>query len=386
MRRLTRRERDAIAVGSPDGLSEQEAAAFAKLQPSLPAGAVIWEHRAIRFGPFCGVLRAGGVTVELLPKVDDGRHSDESARGLLISMLRTTGTLSVSSAGEAPLGQQSMHLLDHFILDFCARVNSALRGGAIARYQEHDQNLHALRGRLRLTDHLRVNAFDHSRLFCSFDERTTDNPYNRILKAVLALLRPLAIGSHAKATVASLLHRFDEVAGASVTPLEIDRLIFDRMIRRWEPVFEHAKWLLQGLFPDVRAGEIDGTCLLFNMEKLFEAFLGVKLRRAWQNAALVGFRFCLQGPQKSLAQTDSGTAFSLKPDITVQKDGDVIRVFDAKWKRLDPRKPNAGISPADVYQLSAYASRYRCRSVSLVYPATTDCPAGLVGSFRTQYS
>lgn len=210
-------------------------------------------------------------------------NADDSARGLLVAMLRATGVLTVSKAGDAALGQQRMHLLDHFIMDFCTRVQAALRGGAIARYQEHAENLNALRGRLRLTEHLCLNAFYQSRLFCGFDERTIDNPYNRALKAVLIRLLHQAIGAQAKANVAALLHRFDGVAHVPVTPQDIECLSFDRMIRRWQPVFDRAKWLLQGLFPDVRFGEIDGTCLLFNMERLFEAFLGVKLRQAWQD-------------------------------------------------------------------------------------------------------
>ena len=381
MRRLTLRERDALPIGTDEGLSETEAAAFARLQPSLPPGSLTWQHRAIRFGPFCGVLRAGDVTVELLPKIDDGQDRNEGARGLLVAMLRTTGNLTVSSAGESTLGQQRMHLLDQFILDFCARVNAALRGGAIAHYQNHEENLNALRGRLNLNNHLRQNAFDRSYLFCNFDERTIDNPHNRALKAVLAVLRPGAISAHARATVAALLHRFDDVALQPVTPQDIARLTFDRMTKSWEPIFERAKWLLQGLFPDVRSGEMDGTCLLFNMERLFEAFLGAKLRQAWQGTP-DGFRIVLQGPQKSLAQSDAGHAFRLHPDITVLDDGGVVRIFDAKWKRLDPKAPSSGVSPSDVYQLAAYASRYSCERVALVYPASVACPSGLVESYR----
>ena len=382
MRRLTLRERDSLPIGTDDGLSEAEAAAFARLQPVLPAGSLTWEHRAIRFGPFCGVLRAGDVTVELLPKIDDGQDRDESARGLLVAMLRITGYLAVSGAGEAALGQQRMHLLDQFILDFCARLNAALRSGAIARYQDHEENLNSLRGRLILSDHLRRNAFDRSRLFCSFDERTVDNSHNHVLKAVLSCLRPRGISAQVKATVAALLHRFYDVALRPVTPRDIDRLPFDRMTRRWEPILGRAKWLLQGLFPDVRSGEVDGTCLLFNMERLFEAFLGAKLRQAWQGAPDCRFQIMLQGPQKSLAQSDAGPAFRLRPDITILDDGRAVRIFDAKWKRLNPKARSSGLSPSDVYQLVTYASRYGCERVVLVYPASVDCPPGLVENYR----
>ena len=288
MKQFTLRERDSLQVGPTAGLTEQEAAAFARLQPALPAGALAWEHRAIRFGPFCGVLRAGEVCVELLPKIDDGLDRDESARGLLVAMLSATGTLSVSKAGAASLGQQRMHLLDIFILDFCERVHSALRAGAIARYQEQMDNLNALRGRLLLTEHLRLNAFDQTRLVCSFDERTIDNRYNRALKAVLNHLLPYSISVRTKAAVSALLHRFDGVTQASVSASYIDQLSFDRIIRRWEPVFVRAKWLLQGLFPDVRTGQVHGTCLLFNMERLFETLLGLRILAIFHRRQLSG--------------------------------------------------------------------------------------------------
>ena len=381
MRRLTLRERDTLQVGTDQGLGEHEVRAFAQLQPSLPAGALIWEHRAIRFGPFCGVLRAGDVTVELLPKIDDGYDTDDTACGLLIAMLRTTGTLNVSNVGEAGLAQQTRHLLDCFILDFCVRVNLALRGGAIVHYQEYAENLNALRGRIRLTEHLRLNSFDQSRLYCGFDERTIDNPHNRALKAVLTRLVPLTASAPAKAIVTTLLHRFDEVTQTPVTPLDIDHLSFDRMIHRWEPVFERAKWLLQGLFPDVRGGEVNGSCLLFNMERLFEAFLGVKLRQAWQTPSAGHFRVVLQGPRQILAQSEKRAAFRLRPDIAVMDGDRVIRIFDAKWKRLDSRISNSGILISDVHQLTSYASRYSCDRVALVYPASAAFPAGVIDTF-----
>ena len=45
-------------------------------------------------------------------------------------------------------------------------------------------------------------------------------------------------------------------------------------------------------------------------------------------------------------------------------------VLDAKWKRVDATTDDLkhGIQQADVYQLYAYAKRYRCEAVALVYP------------------
>ena len=62
--------------------------------------------------------------------------------------------------------------------------------------------------------------------------------------------------------------------------------------------------------------------------------------------------------------------FWLKPDIALMEGGQVRYVLDAKWKRLDPVKPNHDVSQADVYQLFAYGKRYGCRRVVLLYPKT----------------
>src|SRR5262245_62079972 len=82
-----------------------------------------------------------------------------------------------------------------------------------------------------------------------------------------------------------------------------------------------------------------------------------KLREVWQRP-IGKFRVVLQRPTRSLAQTHSGPAFSLRPDISILDRDRVFRIFDAKWKRLDPSQTNAGVFASDIYQLTAYLSRY----------------------------
>ncbi len=67
------------------------------------------------------------------------------------------------------------------------------------------------------------------------------------------------------------------------------------------------------------------------------------------------------------AQTRRRT-FLLKPDILVRKGRSPLVVADTKWKRLDPRKADLGVSGEDVYQVLAYAHRYATASAVLIYP------------------
>ena len=124
-------------------------------------------------------------------------------------------------------------------------------------------------------------------------------------------------------------------------------------------------------------GDAAGSALLFNMEKLFETVLGLRIRRACQVQAGARLTVGLQSPVKNLATA----GFQLRPDITVQSGDEYVAIFDAKWKRLDLAEPNSGVSSADAYQMNAYASRYRGKRLALVYPASRDCPPGRITEF-----
>ncbi|WP_068305682.1 McrC family protein [Pararhodobacter sp. CCB-MM2] len=377
MRHLTVRERQGVNVGPAGEISELEAEGIARLAALLPPGVLAWGHRSLKFGPFCGVLQTEQLAIEILPKIEQGSDSSEDMRGLLVAMLARVGELGSKRVGDAGLGQQHSHLLDVFIEDFCSQVKTALRGGAIARYSDRAENLNAIRGRLELTKHLRTNAFDRSHLLCRFDERSIDNNYNQALKAVFRILLVHALSPRARTMVATFLHRFDEVTDRRVRARDIEALRLDRTIRHWEPVFTKARWLLSGLYPDVRTGDAAGSALLFNMEKLFETVLGMRIRHSCHLRGGDPVTVTLQGPIKNLATA----GFELRPDISIQSADQTLAIFDAKWKRLNLGKPNSGVSSDDAYQMNAYASRYNCNRLALLYPAHGGCPPGRVTEF-----
>ena len=378
MRHLTFRERESISIGQTEGISEAEAESIKELEARLPDGFLEWGHHTLKLRQFCGVFRTPLLTVEILPKIYHDDHSHQEARGLLVRMLAQAGELNLRRMGDTGLGQQRHHLLDVFIEDFCSRVKSALGGGAIARYSERRANLGAKRGRLELTEHLRVNAFDRSRLFCRFDEWSIDNPYNRALKAVLRILLGRTLHQRPRATVAALLHRLDDVGEQRTTARDVAALHMDRTIRHWEPVFAQARRLLEGLNPDVRTGDVAGTALLFDMEKLFETVLRNRIRNACRTR-LRDDRLSVGKLGKSVSLATSG--FKLWPDIIVKRGDEIAAILDAKWKQLKTDDSNSGVSSSDAYQMNAYASRLGCNRLALVYPASSDCPAGKVREF-----
>ena len=388
MRKIKLYERDSLPIVDEKNLSngekkisEQEADGLQKLL-HRKHGVLSREYKKIRFGSFCGVLRTREIAIELLPKIYKGSQSLEDIRGLFVNMLRIVGKLRLNKVGEADLGKQSFYLLDVFIQDFCERVKTALRGGVIARYEERVENLRTIRGRLQLTEHLRQNAFDQSRLLCRFDEYTIDNSFNRVLKGVLLFLLGRSLSQKTKATVTALLYRFDEVADKPLQIADFAKLAFDRTNSHWQEVFEQAEWLCKELYPDVRLGDVQGSAILFDMEHLFEKVLGVRIRQGCSKVFGRDVRVKLQDAKYYLA----GRHFNLRPDITVWHKGEIKMILDAKWKQPDANEPNAGVSSPDAYQMNAYASRYGCERLALVYPASEKYPAGFIKDFQFRTS
>jgi 5-methylcytosine-specific restriction enzyme subunit McrC len=331
----------------------------------------------IRFGPCCGVLRIGDLT---LPKVSAKLDDDGERRGILIAMLRETGELSATPVGAASLGLQRFYLLDVFIIDFCQRINELLRRGAIRSYEPREENVVPLRGRIELAEHIRRNLFDRSHLFCRYDEFSADNAHNRALKAVLICLLEFAIARETKGAVNALLRRMEDVSTVLSSAADLEKLRFNRITKAWQLVFERAAWFLKGWYPDVRAGATNSICLLFEMERLFETYVGVLIRRSWQTT---GAQVVLQGPRRYLARSTRGVSFEMRPDAAViNDDRGPMRIYDAKWKRLDTAAPNSGVAREDIYQMASYASGYGCRHITLVFPCDEDrVGPGLVETF-----
>lgn len=223
-------------------------------------------------------------------------------------------------------GHQHSHVLDVFIEDFCNQVKFALQGEAIPRYPERTENLNAPPERLELTDHPHANAFNRSHLLSCFDERSIDNLYDQTLKAVFGLRLGFALCPRARAMVAALLHRFDEVKVRRVTLRKTNVLQLDRSIRHWEPVFARGTWLLEGLSPDVCSGRAAGSALLFNSETLFETVLDLRIRHGCHASAGNRTSVGLQCPMTNLATS----GFQIHPDIIIQTRTESFTIITAK--------------------------------------------------------
>ena len=130
-----------------------------------------------------------------------------------------------------------------------------------------------------------------------------------------------------------------------------------------------AQLFLRNRYQTTSAGSGRGTALLFEMNTLFEEYVGRLLTRA---LAGTEYRVTLQGGRMYCLTSldDERPVFQTKPDILIWRAGQVAHVIDTKWKRISPHIDDRkqGVSQGDVYQMMAYAQLYGAPRLTLLYP------------------
>lgn len=321
---------------------------------------------AVTAQQYVGVCQVGDLTIEVLPKIDiEVSH----VRKNLVAMIAATADLAIKDGGAAYVGTQNYCILDILIKLFGEKLFEQLRRGLVRQYETRDENLSVLRGRLNVVQQMRVNIGNPERLYCRYQEFLEDIPLNQVFKATLRRLLKFARQTSSQRLLAELLLMLDTVSDVPVAKLAWQEVHFDRMNERYRPSFKLAEMFLKNMPPDVTGGLYEGFSLFFDMNVLFEEYIGRTAQRVMRDS---GVAVSLQGKggnQRYVARdSKENGAFAMKPDIVGVRKGLYEWILDTKWKMLSQVEWREGVAQADMYQMYAYASCYDCPKVILLYP------------------
>lgn len=369
-----------ICVVPPDVFSWLENKCF-KADAFARSGLKRTQHEgraAIQVTSYVGVLRAPcGYQIEVLPKI--GRVDPEAgcARQRLIEMLRCLSGFRHIREGPAELDTTPMPLLEVFIQEFLASVETVVKRGLRSDYAVEQNNLFALRGKLLVAHQIAQNLLRRDRFYTEHDQFSQNRAENRLIHAALRRALGLAQALENQRLARELCFVFSEVPLPVDVGLDLQRISPDREMAYYEPALRWAKLILKELSPVSVAGQALGSSLLFPMEKLFEAFVAKHLKRQLSDGLFVD----AQERSQHLVEHQTHDWFQLRPDLLVRDDPEQppVLLLDTKWKLLDSKKSSTrekyDLSQADFYQLYAYGHHYLKEGegdLILVYPKTVD--------------
>ena len=316
---------------------------------------------------FVGVIQTkSGFILEILPKISKNQDIAKS-KEILLKMLKTLKNSPFKKLQLANLKSQKLPLFEIFIKMFLDELNILVKKGIKSDYILQNKNQNFLKGKLKIKEQISKNFIHKERFFVEFDEYLPDRIENKIIKTTLKRLYFLSKNSKNQQRIREFLFIFDEVSEIKNIKTAFLKISLNKDMKYYQNILLWARLFLNNQSFTTYKGSNIAFALLFDMNRLFESYVGSFLKRKCKNVRLQDSRYYL---------FDTPKKFLLKPDIVIN-DGGLI--LDTKWKIINEEKD---ISQSDLYQMFAYASRYeKCKKVYLIYPFIKDIN---LNSYTTQ--
>jgi len=319
-------------------------------------------HNGVRFNEYVGVIQVGNLTIEVLPKADNNPGGEDKWRNVLIGMLRAVGNFDVKSTSDANLKIQQNTILDLYFELFIREVEYLLHNGLIKKYRKKQSNLNALKGNIQFGKHIQLNVTHQEKFYVRHTTYDVEHTLHFILYKTICLLKRINTNANLQSRIGALLLHFPEMPDIKVTEATFKKLLFNRKNQSYKKAIDIAKLLLLRYHPDISSGRSSVLALMFDMNKLWEQFVYVSLRKQ-KDIGTITAQY-----SKDFWKPESGTVSHLRPDIVINRDTDQCIVIDTKWKMLYGKNPSAD----DLRQMYVYGEFYRAYKAALVYPGNNN--------------
>ena len=305
---------------------------------------------------YVGVLQTkSGLTIEILPKIAD-KNDAERSKAVFIKMLRMLKNFPSKSSNLANLKTQNLPLLEIFISMFLCELEALVKKGIKSDYVTLEENLNFSKGKLNINEQIKRNSIHKERFYVGYSEFLSDIKINRIIKTTLKFLYKKSNSSKNQQKIRELLFMFDEVSTCDDYKNFFEQLIINRQVKHYEQTLLWCKIFLLGNSFTPHKGDNIALALLFDMNALFESYVGNFIKKKFSGTIL-------QHSEKHLVEEPK--SFKLRLDIFLK--GKFIA--DTKWKIISSKDD---ISQADLYQLYAYGKKHECDKLHLIYPKIDD--------------
>ncbi len=179
------------------------------------------KHNGVVFKNYVGVIQVDGLTIEILPKIDQFETETDATKNkwqtALIEMLRVTRKLKVQKVGEANVNKQSIHLLDIYFEWFLNEVQLLLHHGLIKQYYKETSNVKALKGKLEFAGHISKNLVHKERFYTTHQVYDKDHLIHQLLHQALSIIEKFTKGTYLYSKCKTVQLDFPEVTSIQAT-------------------------------------------------------------------------------------------------------------------------------------------------------------------------
>ncbi len=331
-------------------------------------------HNGVKFNQWVGLFRVGNLQIEVLPKLaaGAGREDHEAWRHFLLDILVRSKVLKFQVRPHSQTGTRQT-MLDFILRYYLDRLDEALHRGLIKRYRHAEGNIAALKGKLLFAQQVRHNLVHRERFYTSHTRYDFDHALNQLLAAALAWVPDLTHTQDLRSGADRLGLALPLISEVLHPEHLIGKIRQDRKSAPFQELIHLAGLIVENYHPSLSAGTAVTFSLMFDMNRVFEAWLHVELNAI---PGVVAGKRRLPFFKSSLESRPRPG----EPDLVVHYAGNVF-MLDAKWK-IASRYQDIGVH--DLRQIYAYLNLFPEASLGgLLFPGIESGEAALPkGSFR----
>lgn len=199
------------------------------------------------------------------------------------------------------------------------------------------------------------------KVYCRYDSFELDNYFNRIIKHVSNLLMNFTQNDETKRLLQDIVFILNEVSDERFTIEDCNKVKLNHFQNEFEIILEYCKLFLTNSISINYRNKLELFAFLIPMEKLFEEFVFGFIEKELKEEG-----FNVERKEKDLTKNNG---YKLKPDLKItNKNTKKTYLADTKYKTI--HESDKKLNQNDLYQMVAYAIRYKCEDILLFYPET----------------
>lgn len=355
-------------------------------------GNLMFDHLGnMRIMHYVGFLQKNNTRIQILPKIysnavdiSEEEEIPEAFR-FMFQMLVETGFIEYKRLDVSSVSTHQNDLFEVLIHIFISEFEKVFHRNRFNDYVVIKGNLSFIKGKIDFASSIRRNnvyKYLHTQIF---DEFTIDNPIIIFFKATMVRLLRVTKNVRNKTLLEKNVTFLQDVSDRPLSGSLIDAVIFNRRNQDFKPSFNLAKLFFNNAIAGVQAGKENTFSFLIPLNRLFEQYVALKLKRF--NNQKHTFQHHTEAMGALLA-SGKNTLLGIIPDITYSVDDQIVAILDAKYKQSMSPSATADryiVRREDIYQLVTYASYCGCKIIMPVYPKFKGKPSDFhIGSFSVK--
>lgn len=340
------------------------------LKKNIGNKSIVYDYNKIKFINYVGIIKINNLIIEILPKISLSNDIIKD-REILVFMLSKCNKLSVDINELLNSNILNNSLLDILAKVFSKKLLNELQKGLYREYVSKEEALSTIKGKTLISKSIKENTINKNKMNCKYDEFTEDNLFNAILKRAISVILFSIKNDDVKKELNIINNVLNDISDIYIPNNIILNYKLNRMNNRFLECFTLAKLILLNSSMDKSLGKENGFSILFEMNYLYEEYIGVLLKEVFNDTNISintqeKSRYLLWNTLKERNE------IALKPDIVIYKDNKPKVIIDTKWKSSSINNIEI-YSQSDIYQMYAYITTYaECEECILLYPKFED--------------